>query len=291
MDQQPAEKLISTSALAKKVGRESKDVFALLQQKGWLIREQDQWRLTEKGKFEGGRYTRSAKFGEYAVWPESIANHALFNGTYQQMLTVTQLAKPYGLSARRMNFILAELGWIERYHHGWNLTALGKQHRGQQTEHESSGVPYTMWPEAVRQQPDFKAAIQMLQQPNVIKIQEHSYYQCANGMLVANLGLAHISNWLYFSGINHAYRRALPSTDGSQEQNARLKSDFFLPEKNIYIELWGEEKSPTEIQTKLDKESLYKSLELKLIELQESDITSLDEVLPKQLLKHDVDIY
>lgn len=282
-----SEKMISTSALAKKLGRESKDLFTLLQQQAWLVREQSQWRLSEKGKYQGGAYHQSSKFGEYVVWPESINTHSLFNGDYQQMLTVTQLAKPYSLSARRMNFILAELGWIRRFHHGWAITDLGKQQQGQQTEHENSGVPYTLWPDAVRQNAYFKQSIELINQPPMVEINSVAHYQCLNGLQVEQLSHAHIANWLYCAGINFAYQRSLPSVS----EATSFCCDFYLPAKNIYIESWGSIKSAADIQAKLEKETHYKTLALQLIELQEAEISQLDDVLPKLLLQHDIDIY
>ena len=115
----------STTQLAKKLNRDAKDVFSLLSERGWIRREGKVWRLSTKGEFEGGRYTQHEKFGEYIVWPEGIENHRLFKSETFNFLTASQLGKPHKIAPKRMNLILSELGWIERFHHGWKLTALG----------------------------------------------------------------------------------------------------------------------------------------------------------------------
>ena len=119
------DKFFSTTQLAKKLNRDAKDIFSLLSDRGWIKREGKIWRLSAKGEFEGGRYTQHEKFGEYIVWPEDIKGHRLFNSETFNFLTASQLGKSYKIPAKRMNLILSELGWIERFHHGWKLTALG----------------------------------------------------------------------------------------------------------------------------------------------------------------------
>jgi hypothetical protein len=67
--------------------------------------------------------------------------------------------------------------------------------------------------------------------------------------------------------------------------------DFYLPNGHIYIEYWGQEKSPGDIQHKLARKEIYHRANLKLIELNENDLRQLDDVMPRLLLQHDVDIY
>ena len=166
----------STTQLAKKINRDVKDIFALLSEHGWIKRMGNVWRLTAKGEFEGGRYTQHEKFGEYIVWPEDINNHRLFKAESFLFLTASQLGKPHNILAKRMNLILLELGWIDRFHHGWKLTSLGRAAGGQQVEHESTGKPYVQWSESVRNNLQFKATIEKLVKHNQYLSKETDFF-------------------------------------------------------------------------------------------------------------------
>jgi hypothetical protein len=290
----------STTQIAKKLDRDAKDVFALLSDRGWIKREGKLWRLSAKGEFEGGRYTQHERFGEYIVWPESIKEHRLFSSETFTFLTASQMGKPHKISAKRMNLILSELGWVERFHHGWKLTALGQSVGGQQIEHESTGVPYAQWPERVRYNLQFKATLEQLSQHNEYLSKEADFFisndrlcGCLDGHQVESAALAEIDNWLYIAGISHAYRREIPTEldQGTERIKESICCDFYLPAGHVYIEYWGQEKSPVDLQRKLARKEIYHAAKLKLIELDESDLDQLDDVMPKLLLQHDVDIY
>jgi hypothetical protein len=290
----------STTQIAKKLDRDAKDVFALLSDRGWIKREGKLWRLSAKGQFEGGRYTQHERFGEYIVWPESIKEHRLFSSETFTFLTASQMGKPHKISAKRMNLILSELGWVERFHHGWKLTALGQSVGGQQIEHESTGVPYAQWPERVRYNLQFKATLEKLSQHNEHLSKEADFFiandrlcGCLDGHQVESAALAEIDNWLYIAGISHAYRREIPTelVQGTERIKESICCDFYLPAGHVYIEYWGQEKSPVDLQRKLARKEIYHAAKLKLIELDESDLDQLDDVMPKLLLQHDVDIY
>lgn len=294
------DKYFSTTQLAKKLNRDAKDIFSLLSDRGWIKREGKVWRLSAKGEFEGGRYTQHEKFGEYIVWPEDIKGHRLFNSETFNFLTASQLGKPYKIPAKRMNLILSELGWIERFHHGWKLTALGEAVGGQQVEHESTGMPYAQWPEQVRHNLQFRATLEKLTLHNEHLSKEADFFissgclcECLDGHQVESAALAEIDNWLYIAGISHAYRREIPTEldHGTEKIKESISCDFYLPIGHIYIEYWGQEKSPADIQKKLARKEIYQAANLKFIELNENDLSQLDDVMPKLLLKHDVDIY
>jgi len=295
-----SENFFSTTQLAKKLNRDAKDVFSLLSDRGWIKREGKVWRLSTKGEFEGGRYTQHEKFGEYIVWPEDIKGHRLFDSESFIFLTASQLGKSHKIAAKRMNLILSELGWIERFHHGWKLTPLGQAVGGQQVEHESTGMPYAQWPEKVRQNLQFKATIEKLSQHNEHLSKEADFFiasgnlcDCLDGHQVESAALAEIDNWLYIAGISHAYRREIPTEldHGTEKIKESLCCDFYLPDGHVYIEYWGQEKSAADIQHKLARKEIYQAANLKLIELNEADLSQLDDVMPKLLLQHDVDVY
>ena len=41
---------LSTSALAKALGKTTKQMFSELESMGWILRSQDSWQLTSKGR-------------------------------------------------------------------------------------------------------------------------------------------------------------------------------------------------------------------------------------------------
>jgi hypothetical protein len=299
MAEQPAI-FFSTTQIAKKLDRDVKDVFALLSDRGWIKREGKLWRLSAKGEFEGGRYNQHEKFGEYIVWPEEIKEHRLFSSETFTFLTASQLGKSHKIAAKRMNLILSELGWIERFHHGWKLTALGQSVGGQQVEHESTGVPYAQWPERVRYNLQFKKTLEKLSQHNKHLSKEADFFitndrmcGCLDGHQVESAALAEIDNWLYIAGISHGYRREIPTEldKGTERIKESICCDFYLPSGHVYIEYWGQEKSPADLQRKLARKEIYHAANLKLIELNKSDLDQLDDVMPRLLLQHDLDVY
>ena len=117
--------------------------------------------------------------------------------------------------------------------------------------------------------------------------------ECVDGHQVESAALAEIDNWLYIAGISHAYRREIPTEldHGTERIKESISCDFYLPNGHIYIEYWGQERSPADIQHKLARKEIYHAANLKLIELNEHDLNQLDDVLPKLLLQHDVDVY
>ncbi len=65
-------KLVSTSFLAKQRNIDPKQLFNVLNSKGWIYKKENQWHLTKDGKIAGGEMKYNPKFGEYIVWPSDI---------------------------------------------------------------------------------------------------------------------------------------------------------------------------------------------------------------------------
>ncbi|RYZ82577.1 MAG: 4-alpha-glucanotransferase, partial [Moraxellaceae bacterium] len=86
-----SEKHISTTALARQLHKESKELFVLLAQGGWMVKVDNHWQLTEKGKFEGGIYINHPKYGEYIAWPESVQDHPLLRLLPEAPLSATHI--------------------------------------------------------------------------------------------------------------------------------------------------------------------------------------------------------
>lgn len=70
--EQTKPKQISTSALSKKYQIGSEALFERLQSSAWIIRNDEAWELTEKGKTSGGIYKTHPCYGTYITWPESL---------------------------------------------------------------------------------------------------------------------------------------------------------------------------------------------------------------------------
>ena len=60
---------LTTSKLAKALGLRTSDLTDKMISLGLLIRDGDQFKLTEKGKAAGGEFKFSKKFGPYFLWP------------------------------------------------------------------------------------------------------------------------------------------------------------------------------------------------------------------------------
>ena len=65
-------KELSTSALAKALGKSSKALFQQLVEMGLIVRNANNWDLTSAGKLKGGVYRQGDKYGRYIVWPQAL---------------------------------------------------------------------------------------------------------------------------------------------------------------------------------------------------------------------------
>ncbi len=279
-------KKVSTTALAKLLDIDSKQLFELLVEKKWIVREKQPDnssvnKLTNKGVFEGGEYLKTKKFGTYIVWPNNLGEHSLFKKQPAKTLSVTSLAKSKGISSSRMHAILQEMGWLNLHVQGWQLTPQGKKVGGQEHQNEKTGTSYVMWPSDVEQKEHFKNTLASLLADNI----PQSYEPCAclDGHEVKSKALMIIDNWLYCTGLVHAVGRQL-AVDNS------LVCDFYLPQGQIYLEFWGSEHTPAYLKQKMAKKGLYKQHELNVIELHQEDLSRLDTILPKQLLQYGVKV-
>ncbi len=109
-----------------------------------------------------------------------------------------------------------------------------------------------------------------------------SRYRCEDGHYVKSLSEMLIDNWFYNHGIVHAYERIVPIKE-------RIISDFYIKNANLYIEFWGM-KTPEYLKRKERKLELYKANNLNLINLENEHIQNLDDILPQQLRKYNLQI-
>ncbi|ROS00967.1 hypothetical protein EDC56_1390 [Sinobacterium caligoides] len=270
--------VLSTSKLAAMLGVESRELFALLLEKGWLKREGEHWQLTAKGEFQGGHYRQSEKYGQYVVWPKKMIDHpTLARFQDERRFSATRLAGESGLSGKQINSLLHELNWLKKHDAGWQPTALGRQ-LGAEQKTSKQGL-YVLWPGEIRQHPLFIKSLEALAPARY----QASPCTAMDGHSMANSDYAIIDNWLYLSGLAHAVGRPL-SVQGGEE----ILSDFYLPAYHLYLEFWGDQRSSQAMLVKMEKKACYEKHQLALIELDKSDLDNIDKVLTERLLQHGV---
>ncbi len=289
-------KLISTTQLAKRVSIPIGQLFGKLQELDLILRKDEEWHLTEKGKAAGGDYRVREKVGRYVVWPEDIP---LEGATRSNMLNATALGESFDLPPRRINKILSEHGWIKQHLGGWLVTALGQRVGGEQRENQKSGVPYVLWPETVLQNQSLQNTLSEIKGDGVKTISDAApsaskstgfresfapKQRAADGHVVRSRAEMLIDNWLYTAEIVHAYERRLPVEE-------EVYCDFYLPSAKVYVEFWGMDNDEKYRERKEAKREIYKKYDFNLVELHDKDINNLDDVLPKLLLKHGITIY
>lgn len=288
---------ISTTALAKVNNTTTKDLFAQLLELGYIEKQEDSWQLTDLGIAKGGSYKESTQYGQYILWPEDIA---LFEeNKILNLVTSTTIGKSFELSANKINFILSELGWVQKSLKGWVVTEQGKKQGGVQAEDRKSGIPYVRWPESIVQSKSLKETIghvkgiaevptESPQSTNEESVEFRERFEAkhrsADGHMVRSKAEMLIDNWLYMAEIVHAYERKLPIEED-------VYCDFYIPTGKVYIEYWGYENDSSYLSRKKKKIDLYNKYGFNLIELQDKEVQNLDDILPRLLLKYGVQAY
>lgn len=289
---------ISTTALAKIYDISPKELFSHLVDMGYIIKHNDTWSLTELGIKNGGSIKESAQYGQYIVWPEDLDLNK--EQTNEKLITSTVIGKNFDLSPNKINFILSELGWVQKGLKGWVITEPGKKQGGVQSEDKKSGIPYVRWPESIIESKSLKETIDQVKGVNHSPLPEttktaneesvefrekfEAKHRSADGHMVRSKAEMLIDNWLYMAEIVHAYERKLPIEED-------VYCDFYIPTGKVYIEYWGYENDPKYLARKQKKIDLYNKYGFNLIELQDKDVQNLDDVLPRLLLKFGVQAY
>ena len=306
---------ISTSALGVKLEITSSNLFDILSNLGYITRKDDKWDLTQTGINAGGQLKESSKYGTYIVWPENLNIEPFKTKSESKLLNATTLGKHFDVSPQRFNLLINELGWMEKTIAGWQITKLGKYIGGKQLEIDSTGNTYILWPESVFENSDllgqFPEKVSSFNTENIKQNQTSksnnsdknhliidsvddfrkkfpAEYRTKDGHYVRSKAEMAIDDSLYLWGIAHAYEKKLPNTLED------VYCDFFIPsilgKPAVYIEYWGLENDPKYLERKKKKVEIYKSLDFKLIELDDSHLKNLEDVLQKQLLKHEIKV-
>ena len=218
-------------------------------------------------------------------------------------LSATKLGQEFGISGQKMNLLLNELGWTRKPRHGkgWVPTKQGKRQGADPRVVKQSGIPYVVGPEKIlrsrvliRAIADFKGEETPKQSSSDVSNETAEYedfrkkypakYRCVDGHYVRSRAEAMIDNWLYTNGIAHAYEKRLPI-------DANVFSDFYILSGKVYIEFWGMESDQKYSARKKVKQKAYSDNEFNLIELNDSDLNHLDDILPRKLLQFDIRVH
>ncbi|MEH6650895.1 MAG: hypothetical protein V7707_12780 [Motiliproteus sp.] len=294
-------RLLSTTAIAKKHGMASKDLFSQLFQEKFITRDEGSWELTHKGKKAGGAYKEAADFS-YIAWPESLLNEDKASPAEQvdtsKLKTSKMLAQYFDIQEKQITHILAELGWQKSRLKGWAITEQGKAMKGHQVKNTDTGTSCVLWPESIKESSVLMETVDefkgIKKDKNIVKEDSAGYaefrekfvakHRATDGHFVRSKAEMLIDNWLYMAGIVHAYERRLPIEE-------KLYSDFWIPEGKVYIEYWGNENEPKYLARKKKKQDIYKQYGFNLIELDDKHVQNLDDILPNLLLKYGVQAY
>ncbi|WP_375748883.1 glycerol kinase [Vibrio sp. HN007] len=284
---------ISTTALAKLRDTEPKLLFGELAKYGYIVRHEDKWVLTDIGEKFGGEYATHPKYGQFVIWPENLLIDTAISAG--EMFTATQLGEKLGLNAKKINQLLNELGWINKEEDGWHITELGLKAGGEQRKAKSSSSLYTVWHDTVQKNRNLQNSVkEFLGTDSDTLSTDKSFssfrqkfeakHRTADGHYVRSRGELLIDNWLYMAGLAHAYERKLPIAEESY-------SDFYLPAGKVYIQYWGTDNGPVPEKTRADKLAVYEKHHFNLIQLEETDLDNLDDILPKALRKYGIKAY
>ncbi|ADY30872.1 hypothetical protein Celly_3055 [Cellulophaga lytica DSM 7489] len=291
-------KYVSTTALAKEREIDSKELFNEFKKKGWLIKKEGIWTLTKEGKIAGGNTKYNPRYGDYVVWPINLDINQKINKS--DKINSSTIGKEFSISAQKINTILAELGWIEKSNvGGWNVTKFGSKNGGIELEAQN-GSPYVIWDKSILKNRSFLDSINVATGNNYKEnnlssnekytdVDEYRQkysadYRTQDGHRVRSRAEAMIDDYLYRNGIAHAYERRLPGIDED------VLSDFYILKGNVFIEFWGLEENEKYAARKKKKLEIYAREGFSLIELNDKDIQSIDDILPRKLKKYGINI-
>ncbi|MCF8777230.1 glycerol kinase [Vibrio sp. IRLE0018] len=284
---------ISTTALAKMRSLEAAQLFTDLSRAGYISRVGDKWILTELGARFGGEYVDHPKFGQFIVWPVNL--HIELTSTKGKRLSATQIGEQLGLNAKKVNQLLSELGWMAKSDQGWEVTESGIRAGGMQKGDGDSHPYYLLWHDSISRNKRLKqSVIEFLGHDAESHATDKSYssfrqkfeakHRTLDGHYVRSKGELIIDNWLYMAGVVHAYGRQLPIEED-------VICDFYLPAGKVYLQYWESANSGMPEASKAKIREIYQAHHFHLIEVEESELESLDELLPKRLRPFGIKAY
>lgn len=202
------------------------------------------------------------------------------------LLSASSLADHFSVTKYQINPILSELGLLKKQGLGWELTPIGVQAGGVQRKNKHKDVLFVVWKEEILQNQTVQQAFSSYKgEPKKdFRSSFEAPFRAQDGHYVRSKAEMLIDNWLYMSGIVHAYERQLPIEED-------MYCDFYLPNGKVYIEYWGLEENEKYQNRKKEKCRLYQKYRFHLLELTDQDIQQLDDVFPKKLLKFGIQAF
>lgn len=109
-------------------------------------------------------------------------------------------------------------------------------------------------------------------------------YFCKDGHYVRSPSEKILDDWLYENKIFHCYEKKIQFGEAANEC---IISDFYLPENNIYIELWGniDEKYA---KRKAKKIEIYKNLTKELLEVENWELHDVETIMERNIIKYKI---
>ena len=106
-----------------------------------------------------------------------------------------------------------------------------------------------------------------------------SKFKTLDGHIVRSKGELIIDNYLYILGFNHIYEKKIKILKN------QVKSDWFLPDYDIYIDYWGFH-GKNYLKRKKEKIKLYKKAKLKLVSIENYMFSDIYTNLNKKLKRY-----
>jgi phage antirepressor YoqD-like protein len=294
-------KKLSTSALAKERGIDSKELFSKLSSKGWIYKKDSKWQVTNEGRIAGGDMQYNPRFGDYVVWPSDLDIDQEVDSN--SLLNATKIGEHfYGISSRKINVYIMDNGWMIKDRGGWTLTKQGKKNGGHQMEYKD-GKPYVLWKKSILENIYIKNTIDIGEGKQEIdntsnekeiddsskkeidwRKRNRGHMRATDGHYVRSRAEMLVDNFLYYNNIVHTYEKKV----NISERN--MFCDFYINHKHIFIEVWGN-RGPNYEENKKQKKELYAKHQLNLIEIEPTDLDNLDEILTKKLRQFGITLY
>jgi hypothetical protein len=109
------------------------------------------------------------------------------------------------------------------------------------------------------------------------KVEDKKTLKTLKGTLVQSAGEKQVAEWLERNNIVYRYDGRLKIIEGFQ-----IRPDFYLPERDVYIEYWGMD-TPRYKAGMYLKQDLYMQAGKKLVSLYPADLAKLDAILGAKL--------
>jgi hypothetical protein len=282
---------------------------------GYVEQKGNRWRLTKKGQEAGGF---CASKSEEILWKNLIKDYpeikSLHEGKVGKSKSTPQIANMFACIPNAVENILHNMDLIIKNNEceGWRLTEKGRKNGGEERSKVTASNQtfyWTLWPYYVYENKLFKEKIEYYAFKEHKKVYDKEEVDILirgnvpenvtdDGHYVRSKAELIIDNFLFKNRIFHIYEKSLSGNDNSY-------CDFYLPDYDLYIEYWGfkdgdekkedlSDKKRKEIAKylirKAEKLEIYHKNGIRLLELEDQHLKSVNDSLPRLLLTYGVKI-